>query len=211
METLLKLANWAQDILDALRAVDFLGPLAIRLYLAPVFFVAGMSKATSFENVVQWFANPEWGLGLPAPLLMAFLATAAELGGAIFLLFGFATRWIAIPLLVTMIVAATTVHWENGWQAVADPKAPYASEYLGPLQFEDAGPALERKERALGILKEHGNYSWLTNDGRYSYTVLNNGIEWAVTYFVVLLALFFIGGGRYFSVDYWIAKKFRRV
>ncbi len=209
MGIFIRLGNWAQDILDSLRVIDFLGPLAIRLYLAPVFLVAGMSKATGFGDVVQWFGNPEWGLGLPAPWLMAFLATAAELGGAVCLLFGFATRWIAIPLMVTMIVAATTVHWDNGWQAVADPKAPYASEYLGPLQFEDATPALERKERALAILREHGNYSWLTNDGRYSYTVLNNGIEWAATYFVMLLALFFIGGGKYLSLDYWIARRYR--
>ena len=37
----------------------------------------------------------------------------------------------------------------------------------------------------------------------------NNGIEWAATYFVMLLALFFLGGGRFISLDYWIARKFR--
>jgi hypothetical protein len=26
---------------------------------------------------------------------------------------------------------------------------------------------------------------------------------------VMLLALFFIGGGRYVSVDYWLARRFR--
>lgn len=209
METLIRLGNTAQDLLDRLRELDFLGSLALRLYLAPVFWIAGMSKATGFSDIVAWFGNPEWGLGLPAPWLMAFLATASELGGALLLLFGFATRWITVPLMVTMFVAATTVHWENGWQAVADARAPYASEYLGPVQFEDAGPALDRKEQARSILEEHGNYSWLTDDGRYSFTVLNNGIEWAATYFVMLLALFFLGGGRYISVDYWISRAYR--
>lgn len=40
--------------------------------------------------------------------------------------------------------------------------------------------------------------------------VLNNGIEFAATYFIMLLALFFMGAGNYFSVDYWIARKWRR-
>jgi hypothetical protein len=39
--------------------------------------------------------------------------------------------------------------------------------------------------------------------------VLNNGIELAATEFVMLLALFFMGAGRYLSADYWIARRFR--
>ena len=39
--------------------------------------------------------------------------------------------------------------------------------------------------------------------------ILNNGIEFAVTYFIMLLALFFTGGGKYLSFDYWIARRFR--
>ncbi len=39
--------------------------------------------------------------------------------------------------------------------------------------------------------------------------VLNNGVEFAATYFIMLLVLFFIGGGRYLSVDYWIARRCR--
>ena len=33
-----------QRLLDKTRAVDFLGPLALRLYLAPIFWMAGKSK-----------------------------------------------------------------------------------------------------------------------------------------------------------------------
>ena len=39
--------------------------------------------------------------------------------------------------------------------------------------------------------------------------MLNNGIEFAATYFAILLALFFMGAGRYLSADYWIARRFR--
>ena len=66
--------------------------------------------------------------------------------------------------------------------------------------------AAERLDRAKDILREHGNYEWLSSEG--SFVVLNNGIEFGVTYFVMLLALFFIGAGRYLSVDYWLRRRF---
>jgi uncharacterized membrane protein YphA (DoxX/SURF4 family) len=64
-----------------------------------------------------------------------------------------------------------------------------------------------RRERAKEILREHSNYGWITSAG--SITILKNGIEFAATYFVMLLALFFLGAGRFFSLDYWIARRFR--
>lgn len=199
MQAIVAVLNRLQDLLDATRRADFLAPLALRLYLVPVFWVAGMNKVRGFDDIVMWFGNPDWGLGLPMPWLMAFLATAAELGGAVLLLFGLATRWISIPLMVTMLVAAFTVHWKNGWQAVADPMSPFAPAHIDG--------AVQRLARARDILREHGNYEWLTEHG--NFVISNNGIEWAATYFVLLLALFFIGGGRFVSADYWIARRFR--
>ena len=35
-----------------------------------------------------------------------------------------------------------------------------------------------------------------------------NGVEFAVTYLIMLLALAFLGAGRYVSLDYWIRKRF---
>jgi len=62
-----------------------------------------------------------------------------------------------------------------------------------------------QKARAISILKEHSNYRWLTSSG--PITILNNGIEFAITYFLMLLSLFFTGGGRYTSLDHWIKKR----
>lgn len=188
-----------QDLLDATRAVDWLAPLALRLYLAPVFWVAGQNKLAGFDNVVAWFGNSDWGLGLPAPFLMASLATGTEVLGAVLLVLGLAVRWVSVPLMVTMVVAATTAHWENGWQAIADRSSPFPPA--------DIDGAVQRLDKAKELLREHGNYDWLTETG--SFVVLNNGIEWAATYFIMLLPLLFIGGGRYVSLDYWIRRKFR--
>jgi uncharacterized membrane protein YphA (DoxX/SURF4 family) len=112
------------------------------------------------------------------------------------LLIGLATRWMSIPLMFTMFVAATTVHWKNGWQAVHDVMSPGASA--------TTAEALERLAQAKNVLREHSDYQWLTEHG--NFVVSNNGIEWAATYFIMLLALFFVGGGRYISADYWVNR-----
>lgn len=185
-----------QQMLDATRAVDFLGPLALRLYLAPIFILAGSNKLSNVENVAPWFES----LGLPAPHLMVYLAGLSELVGGIFLVVGFATRWAAIPLMATMIVAATAAHWENGWHVLPEQELTVPWEWREDL----IQGAAERKSMAQEILREHGNYGWLTETG--GITILKNGIEFAATYFIMLLVLFFIGAGRYLSVDYWIRR-----
>jgi putative oxidoreductase len=204
---LISWTNRLYDLFDAASRVDYLAPLAVRLYLAPVFWVAGMNKVAGFDNVVEWFGNPEWGLGLPVPWLMALLATATEVGGAVLLLLGLGTRIVSMPLMITMVVAITAVHWDNGWQAVHDPQSPYASEWVLGVEASDAREAGERLSAARDILREHGDYAWLTGKG--SLVVSNSGIEWAATYFVMLLTLFFTGGGRFVSADHWLARYLR--
>ncbi len=200
MATIISLINWAQNLLDTvIEAFGFIASLLLRLYLVPIFWMAGAKKMNSIDSTIEWFGNPDWGLGLPFPTLMAWMASLTEAGGAILLLLGLGVRWISIPLMVTMLVAATTVHLQNGWLAIAEGSGFFATERtMG---------AIERLDRAKDILQEHGNYSWLTENG--ALVMLNNGIEFAATYFIMLLALLVMGGGKYVSVDYWIAKKFR--
>ncbi len=190
------LLNRLRGWLDSTQILDFLGPLGLRLYLVPVFWVAGTNKLGGMDNVIAWFGNPDWGLGLPFPALMAWLATGAEVLGAIALLLGLALRFFCIPLMVTMLVAAFAVHWKNGWQAVADAQSPFPPA--------DIDGAMQRLDRAKDILREHGNYDWLTETG--NFVISNNGIEWAITYFVMLLALFFSGAGK-LSIDHLVARK----
>lgn len=192
--TTTKACHFYNTLTQKLKHLDGLPALALRLYLIPVFWMAGTSKLNSFDDTVAWFGNPDWGLGLPLPWLMAFLATAAELGGAMLLALGLATRLICIPLILTMLVAIGTVHWDNGWQAIADPSAPFANERV----IESA----QKREIGRNILREHGSYDWLTSSG--NFVILNNGIEFATTYLIMLMALVVLGGGRYVSIDAYI-------
>lgn len=191
--------NCLQNLLDRTRGLDFLGPLALRIYLAPVFILAGSNKLAHAEYLGPYFES----LGIPAPELMVYVAGLTELLGGIALVAGLAVRWFALPMMVTMAVAAATAHWDNGWHALPETELQVPWEWRTDL----IGDANIRKERARDILREHGNYDWLTEAG--SITVLKNGIEFAATYFIMLLALFFTGAGRWFSLDYWIARRWR--
>ncbi len=192
-----KISGYYYCALKALRHAEGLGPLALRLYLGPVFMYVGWKKIASIEDTIAWFGNPDWGLGLPMPELMGWLAALTEFGGGILLLAGLATRLISIPLMVTMLVAIFAVHWPNGWQAVGDPGFLYANDRV----VEGA----ERLAQAKEILREHGSYDWLTARG--NLVISNNGIEYGVTYFIMCLMLLFSGGGRYVSLDYWVARQ----
>ncbi|MEO0436991.1 MAG: DoxX family membrane protein [Pseudomonadota bacterium] len=191
--TIAGIGRFQSSFFERISILDGLAPLALRLYLVPVFWMAGTQKISGLENTIEWFGNPDWGLGLPFPTLMGYLAAYTEAIGAMLLLLGLATRWVTIPLIITMLVAIFAVHWDNGWAAIADSSAPEVAQRLG---------------RAKEILREHGNYSWLTGEG--NFVVLNNGIEFAMTYLIMLFSLLFTGGGRFFSVDYYLGRWFKR-
>lgn len=183
---------------DKTKALSFIAPLLLRLYLVPVLWMAGSKKFMNFTSTADWFGNEEWGLGLPLPYLLVFLVALVEVLGAVFLLLGFGVRLISIPLMITMLVAGITVHLKNGWLAIA--------EGSGFLANERTAGAIERLDIAKDLLKNYGNYDWLTENG--SVVILNNGVEFSVTYFIMLLVLFFIGAGNFVSVDYWLKRKF---
>jgi len=172
---------------DSLSLIEDFAPLIFRLLLAYVFFVTGMTKLYGFENTVAWF---EHGLNLPFPRLNAFMATATEVAGFVLLFLGLGTRIISIPLFIVMIVAMVTVHMDNGWLIIGS---------------SEANPEIaSRVSAARDILKEHGNYEWLTEKG--GFVILQNGIENIVTYMAMLLSLIVKGPGK-ISLDALIESK----
>ncbi|MGS2724392.1 HvfX family Cu-binding RiPP maturation protein [Porticoccus sp. GXU_MW_L64] len=196
-----KLFGLHNGFMNGVSKADFLAPLLFRVYLAPIMIMAGWGKLKNFEDTAAWFGNPDWGLGMPMPEVMTALAGGSEFVGGILLLIGLATRIVTIPLMIAMLVAAVTAHWQYGWHALPESTLTMPWEWRTDL-IDEAG---DIKSAAKSILKKHGNYSWLTSAG--SITILKNGIEFAATYFIMLLSLLFTGGGRYVSVDYWLCRK----
>ncbi|MDH5179951.1 MAG: DoxX family protein [Gammaproteobacteria bacterium] len=193
----MELFHKLENILNKTKAAEFIAPLALRIYLAPILILAGSNKLANVDAVTGWFE----GLGIPAPALMVWLAGLTELLGGIALLIGLAVRWFAIPLMLTMVVAAGTAHWQNGWHALPE------TELTVPWEWkkDHIEAALERKQKAVEILETHGNIDWLTEYG--NITILKNGIEFAATYFIMLLVLFFIGSGKA-GVDHYLYQRY---
>lgn len=191
-----------------LNKLDFLPLFAIRLYLAPIFIMAGLTKYRSFDNMVQWFGNADWGLGLPFASFWVVMVIIAELIGGVALLFGVATRVFGVLLAISMAVAMLLVHLKNGWHAITptNPATNIAQLFggLGQASLDNSIHAGERLNKAREILQTHGNYDWLTETG--NFVILNNGIEFGMTYFIMLLVLIIYGAGRYISIDFWINK-----
>lgn len=202
---------------NSVQHLDGVASLLLRLILGPVLIAAGWEKITG-DN---WFAFQQDAFPFPFNVMPVeiswFLASWTEFLGGIALLFGFATRWVAIPLAVTMFVAGYAVHLDNGWAAIA-PSNPPAQCIQGTPAYADSNlaqryiqctnvnertvEASTRLAKAKSLLRKHGNFKYLNGEG--SLVKLNNGIEFAASYFAMLMALLIIGGGRYFSVDYYL-------
>lgn len=88
-------------------ALEFLAPvfdLAVRLWVANVFFKSGLTKIASFDTTVALFEN-EYSVPLLSPYLAALLGTGAELFLPILLALGLAGRFAAAALFVLNAVA----------------------------------------------------------------------------------------------------------
>jgi putative oxidoreductase len=95
---------------SAAHLVDRLQPLfalAIRVYVARVFFLSGLTKLHDWNITLALFRN-EYHVPVLPPAVAAVLGTSAELGLPVFLFFGFGTRFAAAALFVFNIIAATS-------------------------------------------------------------------------------------------------------
>ena len=91
------------------RRLDWLPPLAARIAVGLVFVTAGWGKLQNLGQVVEFFRS----LGIPAPELQAPFVASVELVGGLLLLLGLGTRFVAVPLAVTMVVAIATALWPD--------------------------------------------------------------------------------------------------
>lgn len=91
--------------------LDPFPPLFFRLILAYGFFDPALRKVNNIEGIAEWFGQ----LGIPYPLINAYLAAGTEALAVILLPLGLFTRLISFPLMVVMCVAISVVHWKNGF------------------------------------------------------------------------------------------------
>ncbi|MCK5810904.1 MAG: DoxX family protein [Cocleimonas sp.] len=168
-----------------LRGLDFLPPLLLRLFLAPLLWVSGSKKLGLFAgsdivwyNPMTWFDAAGYQAGvealsttpMPLPSMMNGVIGGVEVAAAFLLIIGLAVRWISLPLLALMGFAV-----------------------LLALGGGDVVTA------AKNMLMTHG-YTDATVDQ----------LTLGVMYFIMVLSLFFMGAGRFSSVDWFLHRKLQR-
>lgn len=91
-----------------------LGLLIMRLGIGGMMlFAHGWPKLANFTNMSGHFPDP---IGLGSTLSLT-LAVFAEFFCAIAFMAGVLTRWVSVPLLITMLVAAFVVHFDDPWKS----------------------------------------------------------------------------------------------
>jgi len=90
--------------------------LIARLIIAYGFYEPAMNKWKDIDSVAGWFGS----MGIPFPLINAYAAAVTEILGVGLLVLGLFTRLISLPLIIIMVVAIFTVHYDNGFSAGAN-------------------------------------------------------------------------------------------
>jgi len=105
-----------KTLLTLFKTNDSFTPLIARLTLGLVMFPHGAQKALGWFGGYGFSATINFFTGqLHIPVVLAFLAIAAEFAGSIGLISGFFSRVAASGIAVVMLVAMLTVHASNGF------------------------------------------------------------------------------------------------
>lgn len=91
--------------------------LLVRLYWGWQFAQTGWGKLQHIDRITGFFSQ----LGLPLPHVTAIFIALLEFGGGILLLAGLASRLIAVPLVINMIVAYIVADREALGSLLSDP------------------------------------------------------------------------------------------
>lgn len=81
-------------------------PLIGRLLMAAIFLFSGAGKLMAPGGTIGYIAS----VGIPLPELAYAGALAMELGGALLLVVGYRTRWVAAALALFSVVSAVIFH-----------------------------------------------------------------------------------------------------
>lgn len=137
---------------NQLSQVHFLASIIARIYIAKIFFSAGLTKIQDWDTTLFLFEE-EYQVPLISFELAAILGTAGELVLPIMLLFGLLTRFSALGLFVVNFVAVISL-------AEIAPAALYLHYLWGLLLAQiliyGAGPlSLDTLARSLSLKAQH--------------------------------------------------------
>ncbi|MEE9302801.1 MAG: DoxX family protein [Thiotrichaceae bacterium] len=167
-----------------LRGLDFLPPLLFRFFLAPIFWVAGQQRLGLFtgSDVIWW--NPlTWIDGAGYQQGVEALSSAQGLFS------------IPAPSIMNGVIGGIEVI------AAVLLIIGFAVRWISlPLMGIIILMGLAAANFSGGLV-ETGKELFFSHG--YA-TTANSGIEAAIVLFLMTLALFFMGAGRFFSLDWWI-------
>ena len=106
-------------LIDFASSLESVFLLLLRLIWGYLFFKAGLGKLENISQTTDFF----YSLGIPFPEFSAHLVGYVETIGGICLMAGFATRFVSLALIITMVVAFLTAHIESIRGIVYDPSA----------------------------------------------------------------------------------------
>lgn len=132
-----RVLRWDDGLRDLFNWLGtFLPGLCLRLLLAFEYFEAGWSKYQGSN----WFGDIQSRFPFPLDRLpVGFswsLATWVELAGAVLLVVGLGTRYVAATLMVLTFVAAWAVHFPAEWHSLAELWRGYAISDQGFGNFK---------------------------------------------------------------------------
>ncbi|MGR9108115.1 MAG: DoxX family protein [Gammaproteobacteria bacterium] len=95
---------WLRQVKKGLCALAPLGDLMLRIWVARVFWLSGLTKIESFDSTLQLFRY-EYSVPLLPPDVAAYLATFSELVFSVLLTLGLFGRFSAAALFLLNLVA----------------------------------------------------------------------------------------------------------
>jgi putative oxidoreductase len=140
--------EWFVKVTNSLQS-PFL--LLIRVFWGWQFLQSGIGKFSHIEKVISFFTD----LGIPAPTLNAYFNASLETVGGILLILGLASRLIAFPLTINMIVAYITADREAWTSFFSEPGKFFAADpfpfLLVSLMILIFGPGKLALDTLIGI------------------------------------------------------------
>jgi len=170
-----------------LRGLDFLPPLLLRLLLAPILWVSGGEKIGLFSGTEIVLNNPQSWVDMNAYMSTVDALKSSQVSLPFPELLGWLIPGVEI-IGAILLLLGLAVRW------ISIPLLLLAVATLVSVSVgSDTGSVVEN------FLTTHGYSDPATQP-----------LAQALTYFIMFLTLFFMGAGRYFSLDWLLYRKLQR-